>query len=129
MRVALQRRDTMSTMTDTPLSTHPNIRIVDGIGQYHSGTGKVLKPGDRFKVAGAGQFSVTLIYVQRNNRTGEEEVLVDGYGGKRHHLGLRTFHVDRCERIVSEKTEDPNEGLRDAVKQASDAAQRGKRFK
>jgi hypothetical protein len=108
------------------LTTHPNIKVVDGVGQYHSGTGKVLKPGDPFKVTGQGTFRCTLIHVERDGRTGEEHVVVDGYGGKKGRLGTRTFRVERCERIVKVK-DDPNQGMREAVKETSDASKRGKR--
>lgn len=80
----------------------------------------ILRPGDQFKVKGAGSFRVTKI-----TEAPSGAVEVHGYGGQSGRLQNRTFTPGRVVRCHS-TTSDPNEVLREITHEFSESSKKRK---
>jgi hydrogenase maturation factor len=100
-----------------------NVVLDDGSQgrEYRNGRGKIIRLGDMVKADGKAA-----LYRVLDLRVEDGRIYVTAYGGPKGRLNTRTFHVDRCSRVVAVK-DDVNEGLRHAVHEAAQASKSKKR--
>lgn len=66
------------------------------IPEYHSGTGKVIRPGDTVRIDGKGATYAVEKLVEEHGET-----TVHCYGGRPNRERYRVVHVDRVSRVTT----------------------------